>query len=62
MSESISFDEYEIEIDPEQPSILQITNSKTQHTMRLTAEEAVNMLKLMYKRRDDLRALRTGKL
>ncbi|HYL44938.1 MAG TPA: hypothetical protein VEU97_16265 [Ktedonobacteraceae bacterium] len=60
MPEHISTGDYEIRFDPEQPYYLQIIDMKTERSMQVTAEEAINMLRLMYKHRDELQTLRTG--
>jgi hypothetical protein len=60
MSEYISTGDYEIRFDPEQPCYMQIIDMKTECSMQVTTEEAINMLVLMYKYRDELQALRMG--
>lgn len=52
--------EYEIDFDPEEPHVLQILDVDTQQTLRVTIEEALILLKLMLKHRDELQALRNG--
>ncbi len=52
--------EYEIQLDPEQPHILQILDVDTKQTLCVTVEEALMLLKLMLKHRDELQVLRNG--
>jgi hypothetical protein len=52
--------EYEIQLDPEQPPVLQILDVNTQQTIRVTIEEALILLKLMLKHRDELQVLKNG--
>jgi hypothetical protein len=61
MSEFISTGDYEIRFDPEQPCYLQVIDLKTECSMQVTAEEAIDMLRLMYKHRDELQTLRMGR-
>ncbi|MFL5626991.1 MAG: hypothetical protein ACJ788_15520 [Ktedonobacteraceae bacterium] len=61
MSEYISSGDYEIHFDLEQSNGIQIIDTKTRRTMYFTVEEALNMLVLMYKYRDELYALRMGR-
>lgn len=61
MSEYISTGDYEIHFDLEQPNSIQIIDMKTERAMNFTAEEAINMLILMYKYHDELHALRMGR-
>ena len=59
-SESITFDDYEMQFDAGYPPVLHITNTTNQHTMHMTVEEAIGMLKLMYSHRSELSTLRIG--
>ncbi len=51
--------EYEIQLDPEEPHVLQILDVNTKQTIRVTVEEALMLLKLMLKHRDELQVLRS---
>jgi hypothetical protein len=61
MSEYISTDGYEIHFDLEQSNGIQVIDMKTERVMYFTAEEAINMLVLMYKYSEELRAVRMGR-
>jgi hypothetical protein len=59
---SVIFDEYEMRLDPDRPGMIEITNVLTGDVLRLTIHEAVAILKLMYKHREEIRMLRTGEM
>ncbi len=60
MPESIGSDDYEVELDPQQPQSLLITHLQTGKRLQLSATQALDLLILMYRHREELRALRNG--
>ncbi|HLI90109.1 MAG TPA: hypothetical protein VKV37_15590 [Ktedonobacteraceae bacterium] len=59
---SVIFDEYEMRLDPDRPGMIEITSVLTGDVLRLTIHEAVAILKLMHKYREEIRMLRTGEM
>jgi hypothetical protein len=57
----ISAENYEIHFDSEHPGCLQIVDTITENRLQVTAEEAVTILKLMLRYKEDVRLLKTGK-
>ena len=57
----ISADNYEIYFDHEHPGCLQIVDITTQNSIRVTAEEAMMILKVMLNCKEDLRLIKTGR-
>jgi hypothetical protein len=57
---SVIFDDYEMRLDPDRPGMIEIANVTTGDVLHLTIHEALTILKLMYKYREEIRLLRTG--
>ncbi|MBO0779776.1 MAG: hypothetical protein J2P37_13205 [Ktedonobacteraceae bacterium] len=59
INEIVTHDGYIIQPDLENPGALLITNSHDGQILRLTVQEAIDLLKVMLRRQDDLHLLRS---